>query len=123
LSLNPVGGNVGIGTLNPTSKLEVNGSATNTTAFNAGASSTIDFSNSNLAYTSASPGAFTLSNIKDGGTYTLSVQGTTSGTASFSATGFTFKSTNNAQTIAGKHTLYTFMVIGTTAYFNMSTGF
>jgi hypothetical protein len=116
-------GRVGIGTTAPGSTLEVNGSATNTTAFNAGASSTIDFSNSNLAYTSASPGAFTLSNIKDGGTYTLSVQGTTSGTASFSATGFTFKSTNNAQTIAGKHTLYTFMVIGTTAYFNMSTGF
>ncbi len=123
LNLNPVGGNVGIGSLNPTSKLEVNGSATNTTAFNAAASSAIDFSNSNLAYTSASPGAFTLTNIKDGGTYTLSVQGTTSGTASFSATGFTFKSTNNAQTIAGKHTLYTFMVMGTTVYFTMSTGY
>jgi hypothetical protein len=123
LNLNPVGGNVGVGTLNPTSKLEINGSATNTTAFNAAASSSIDFSNSNLAYTSASPGAFTLTNIKDGGAYTLSVQGTTSGTASFSATGFTFKSTNNAQTIAGKHTLYTFMVMGTTVYFTMSTGF
>ncbi len=116
-------GRVGIGTANPGSRLEVNGSATNTTAFNAAASSAIDFSNSNLAYTSASPGAFTLTNIKDGGTYTLSVQGTTSGTASFSATGFTFKSTNNAQTIAGKHTLYTFMVMGTTVYFTMSTGY
>ena len=116
-------GRVGIGTANPGSRLEVNGSATNTTAFNAAASSSIDFSNSNLAYTSASPGAFTLTNIKDGGTYTLSVQGTTSGTASFTATGFTFKSTNNAQTIAGKHTLYTFMVMGTTVYFTMSTGF
>jgi hypothetical protein len=116
-------GRVGIGTANPGSRLEVNGSATNTTAFNAAASSSIDFSNSNLAYTSASPGAFTLTNIKDGGTYTLSVQGTTSGTASFSATGFTFKSTNNAQTIAGKHTLYTFMVMGTTVYFTMSTGY
>lgn len=116
-------GRVGIGTTNPGSRLEVNGSATNTTAFNAGASSSIDFSNSNLAFTSASPGAFTLSNIKDGGTYTLSVQGATSGTASFTAAGFTFKSMNNAQTIAGKHTLYTFMVMGTTVYFYMSTGF
>lgn len=116
-------GRVGIGTTNPGSRLEVNGSVTNTTAYNAVASSAIDFSNSNLAYTSASPGAFTLTNIKDGGTYTLSVQGSTSGTATFTAAGFTFKSTNNAQTIAGKHTLYTFMVMGTTVYFTMSTGF
>ncbi len=55
--------------------------------------------------------------------HTLSVQGATSGTASFTAAGFTFKSMNNAQTIAGKHTLYTFMVMGTTVYFYMSTGF
>jgi hypothetical protein len=116
-------GRVGIGTANPGSRLEVNGSATNTTAFNAVASSAIDFSNSNLAYTSANPGAFTLTNIKDGGTYTLSVQGTNSGTATFTAAGFTFRSTNNAQTIAGKHTLYTFMVMGTTVYFTMSTGY
>jgi hypothetical protein len=114
---------VGIGTSTPISKLEVNGSATNTSAFNAAASSTIDFSNSNLAYTTVSPGAFTLTNIKDGGTYTLSVQGTTSGTASFSSVGFTFKSMNNAQTIAGKHTLYTFIVMGSTVYFYMSAGF
>jgi hypothetical protein len=116
-------GRVGIGTANPGSRLEINGSVTNTTAFNAAALSAIDFSNSNLAYTSASPGAFTLTNIKDGGTYTLSVQGTNSGTATFTAAGFTFRSTNNAQTIAGKHTLYTFMVMGTTVYFSMSTGY
>ncbi|WMW78347.1 hypothetical protein RF683_02575 [Flavobacterium sp. 20NA77.7] len=122
LTLNPVAGNVGIGTSNPTSKLEVNGAATNTTAFNAAAGTSIDFSKSNLAYTTASAGAFTLTNLKDGGTYTLAVQGATSGTSSFTATGFTFKSPNNSATIASKHTLYTFIVMGTTVYYYMTTG-
>ncbi len=122
LALNPVGGRVGIGTVNPGSVLEINGAATNTNAFNAAAGTTIDFSRSNLAYTTASAGAFTLSNIKDGGTYTLAVQGATSGTASFTASGFTFKSPNNGPTTASKHTLYTFIVMGTTVYYYMTTG-
>jgi len=119
-------GNIGIGDFSataPVSKLEVNGAATNTTAFNAAAGTSIDFSKSNLAYTTASPGAFTLTNLKDGGTYTLAVQGTTVGTAVFTATGFTFKSVNNAATIGGKQTLYTFIVMGTTVYYYMAAGF
>ncbi len=123
LNINPVGGNVGIGTVNPGSTLEVNGSATNTTAYNSGSATAILFNNSNLAYTSASPTAFNLQGIKDGGTYTLAVQGTTAGTASFFASGFTFKSINNGATITGKQTLYTFIVMGTTVYFYMATGF
>ena len=119
-------GNVGIGTSTPTSRLEVNGAATNTTSFNAGAGTTIDFSRSNLAYTTASPGnTFTLSNLKDGGTYTLAVQGKTAGQASFTITGFTasnIKSPNNGLTAEGKETLYTFMVMGTFVYFYMTTG-
>lgn len=114
---------VGIGTTSPTSRFEVNGSATNTTAFNSGSATAILFNNSNLAYTSASPTAFFLQGIKDGGTYTLAVQGTTSGTASFTAVGFTFKSINNGATIGGKETLYTFVVMGTTVYVYMATGF
>ncbi len=130
LNLNPVAGNVGIGTSNPTSRLEVNGAATNTTAFNAAAGTSIDFSRSNLAYTTASAGAFTLTNLKDGGTYTLAVQGTTSGTSSFSGTNpsgttLTIKYVNNGATIVagGKHTLYTFLVMGTNVYVYMATGF
>jgi len=123
LTLNPTGGNIGIGIDNPTSRLEVNGAATNTTAFNAGAGTSIDFSRSNLAYTTASAGAFTLTNMKDGGTYTLAVQGTTSGTASFTASGFTVRNVNNGATTAGRQTLYTFIVMGTTIYVYMTTGF
>lgn len=116
-------GNVGIGASTPTSRLEVNGSATNTTSYNASASTTISFIPSNLAYTTANAQAFTLTGIKDGGTYTLAVQGATSGTSTFSATGFTFKYINNGPTTANKHTLYTLLVIGTNVYVYMATGF
>jgi len=99
---------------------------TNSVAFNAGSGTTIDFSQSNLAYTSASPGPgsplgtlFTLNNMKDGGTYTLAVQGTTSGTARFEALGLSGKSLGNLQTIEGRHTVYTFVVMGSTFYYSM----
>ncbi|MFN6387503.1 MAG: beta strand repeat-containing protein, partial [Bacteroidota bacterium] len=96
---------------------------TNLVAFNASNGTTINFANSNLAYTSANPGnTFTLQNMKDGGTYTLAVQGTTSGTAAFSATGFTAANTislGNYATTAGKHTLYTFVVMGSVVYYSM----
>jgi hypothetical protein len=117
------GTNVGIGTIAPTSKLEVNGAATNATALNSVASTTIDFSKSNLAYTTASAGAFILTNIKDGGTFTLAVQGASSGISIFTCTGFTFKYVNNGITSHNKHTLYTFLVMGTTVYVYMATGF
>lgn len=117
------GTNIGIGTVSPASKLDVNGSVTNTTAHDASATTTIDFSQSNLAFTTASAGAFTLTNIKTGGTYTLAVQGATAGTSVFSATGFTFKYVNNGVTTANKHSLYTFLVMGTTVYVYLATGF
>ena len=104
--------------------LEVNGAATNKTAYNAGSGTTIDFSKSNLAYTTANAGnTFTLQNMKDGGTYTLAVQGATSGTAAFTATDITVKIVNTQATVAGKHTLYTIIVMGTTAYVYVASGF
>lgn len=115
-------GNIGIGTAAPASRLEINGAATNTFAYNAGSSTTIDFSRSNLAFTSASAGNFTLQNIKDGGTYTLSVRGGTSGTSAFTATGFTFKYINNNATIANTETLYTFVTISSTVYVYCARG-
>jgi hypothetical protein len=128
LVLNGRGGKVSVGSSTATTALEVNGAATNATAYNAGSATAIIFSNSNLAYTSASPGAFNLQGMKDGGTYTLAVQGTTSGTSSFSglnpaSTAFVFKSINNAATVAGKQTIYTFIVMGTTVYYYMASGF
>jgi hypothetical protein len=104
--------------------LEVNGASTNKMAYNASSGTSIDFAKSNLAYTTASATAFTLSGMKDGGTYTLAVQGGASGTSSFTAGSgsFTFKPYVNALTTANTHTLYTFIVMGSTIYYSMVTG-
>jgi hypothetical protein len=103
--------------------LQIDGAASNKTAFDAGGGTTIDFSKSNLAYTSATTSnTFTLTGIKDGGSYTLAVQGSSSGMAVFSAGGFSFKTKNNGVTTGGTDTLYTFIVMGTTVYFSMVTG-
>jgi len=121
-------GNVGIGTTSPKSKLEIDGAATNKQAASMGTATAITFNGSNLAYTTASAGAFNLQYMKDGGTYTLAVQGATSGTSTFSGlnpnnTAFTFKYVNNGTTVPNTHTLYTFIVMGTFVYVYMATGF
>lgn len=115
-------GNVGVGIKTPVSKLEVNGAATNQVAFDAGSSSTIDFTKSNLAYTSASATSFTLNGLKDGGAYTLILTSTSNtGTASFSASGFTFKYMSTSAMTSGKEHIYSFIVAGTKVYVSMNT--
>ena len=114
--------NVGIGITAPTSKLEVNGAATNTVALNAAAATTIDFALSNLAYTSATANTITLSNLKDGGAYSLVFTSTAVNTAvTFSATGFTFKYMGTGVRTTGKAHIYSFIVAGTVVYVSMST--
>ena len=116
------GGNVGIGITNPASKLEVNGAATNTLAFNAGSLSTIDFSQSNLALSSAIGTTYTLSNLKNGGAYSLVLTGTTNtGNAVFTGTGFTFKYMGTSAMTAGKTHIYSFIVAGNNVYVSMAT--
>jgi hypothetical protein len=115
-------GNVGVGIKNPASKLEVNGAATNIVAFNAGSNSSIDFTKSNLAYTTATGTSFTLSGLKDGGAYTLILTSTTNtGTASFSASGFTIKNMSTSAMTSGKEHIYSFIVAGTKVYVSMNT--
>jgi len=104
------------------SKLEVDGASTNTQSYSTNGRS-IDFTKSNLASTTASAGAFTITGLKDGGTYSLAVKGTNIGMASFSQSGIAFHLVNNEATTAGKHTLYTFVVIGSDAYVWMTKGF
>jgi hypothetical protein len=130
-------GSTTVGTLNATS-ITVSGNITSTTlaAANftkavAGApaasssTSTIDFTTSNLAYStvsSANP-AFVLNGLKNGGTYTLAWQNTLNrggSTASFSSPDFTtFKSLGNYPVVSGKDAIYTFVVIGATVYYSM----
>ena len=116
------GANVGIGTSTPSSKLVVDGAARNLAAISNG-TATIDFNTGNLQYTTANCGAFNLHNLKDGGSYTFAVQGATSATCSFNAysdagvTGLTMHlPTDHAATTVSKHTIYTFVVLGTHAY-------
>jgi hypothetical protein len=99
-------------------------SATNTTAYNADALSTIDFSQSNLAYTSAGGAnpSYTLSSIKDGGAYTLVLTRTTnSGLPTFSASGFTFKYMGTTTLTSTKAHIYSFIAVGSVIYVSMAT--
>lgn len=115
-------GKVGINTTTPASILEVKGSATNTVAFNAGSSSSISFETSNLAFTSATSNTITLTNIKDGGAYTLAFTATTvSDSVTFTASGFTFKYMGTGDRTNGKTHIYNFIVAGTTVYVSMAT--
>lgn len=93
------------------------------------ASSTIDFSAGNLQYTSQNCTVFSLHNMKDGGSYTFAVKGATSATCSFFAysdagsTGLTIHMPpDHAATTASKHTMYTFLVLGTDVYVSWMPG-
>ena len=115
-------GNVGVGTTAPTSKLEVNGAATNTVAFNAAAATSIDFSASNIAISSATTTAITLNNLKNGGAYTLIFTSTAAtGTVAFSASGFTFVYVGTEARTSGKKHIYSLIVAGTEVYVTMGT--
>lgn len=115
-------GNVGIGTENPRSALDVNGTIVSKPAANPGGT-TIDFSSGNLKYTTNDCGAFQFNNLKDGGSYSFAVQGTNVALCSFTAfsdagtTALTVHMPpNHSSTTAGKHTLYSMMVMGTHVY-------
>ena len=115
-------GNMGVGNSTPTSKLEVDGAATNATSLNAGNSSTINFGLSNLAYSSANAATYTLSNLKDGGAYSLILTSlTNTGSATFSSIGFTFKYMSTIPRTNGKTHIYSFIVAGNVVYVSMAT--
>jgi hypothetical protein len=92
----------------------------------------VDYSRGNLQYTSRYCGqsTFRLNNMKDGGTYMLSVQGATSGTCVFAAysdvgtTALTMHlPPDHGATTASTHTIYTFVVMGTHVYAAWVTGY
>jgi hypothetical protein len=116
-------GNVGIGTAAPNVKLDVAGAIVSRGS-DAGAGTSIDFSASNVAYTTAACGSFTLSNMQDGGTYSLIVKGSGTGPASFTHTGLTVKAPpSGLACTSGKHTVFSFIRAGTDVYVTMITGY
>lgn len=122
-------GYVGINTTSPRSSLDINGTILMKPAIS-NATSTVDFTAGNIQYTNSNCGAFNLHSMKDGGTYTFVVKGTTSATCSFNAysdagiTALTFHMPpDHGATTATKHTFYTFMVVGTDVYASWITGY
>ena len=92
--------------------------------------STIDFATGNLQYTASNCGAFNLWNMKDGASYTFGVKGTTSATCSFTAYSGSGSGsltmhlpTDHGATTASKHTIYTFIVLGSDVYASWIPGY
>lgn len=98
------------------------GAVVNAPQANAGTS--IDWSEGNVQYTSASCGAFTFTNMQDGGVYSLTVKGTTAGTCSFSQSGLTFRlPPNHGMVSTGTMTFYTFTRSGSDVMVNWMPGY
>ncbi|MBX3022816.1 MAG: hypothetical protein KF799_14170, partial [Bdellovibrionales bacterium] len=115
-------GQVGIGTSNPRAALDVNGTIVGKSAVS-NATTTIDFSTGNTQYTALQCQTFALWHMQDGASYTLAIQNGTSATCVFNAYsaggtgGLTFHyPPDHAATTSTKHTIYTFIVIGSHVY-------
>jgi hypothetical protein len=120
------GGNVGIGTTSPTASLDVKGTIKSTVVSVASPGvSGFDWSKGNIQYTSAScTGAtWNFTNVSEGTTYTLVVQGNShTGTCAFSE-GSTFKfNPANAAPSAASDVIYSFMKVGSTIYVSWIDG-
>jgi hypothetical protein len=124
-----IAGNVGIGNAAPRAKLDVDGAIISKASVLNGTSD-IDFSTGNIQYTNASCGAFNLNNLKDGGTYTLVIKGTTSATCVFTpysgnlSGGLTPKyPPGHGATTDTKMTIYSFMVVGSDVFIAWVPGY
>ncbi len=131
-------GNVGIGTTTPLQKLEVVGNLKTTgqvftNSFSV-SSNAIDWDTGNAGTTSDDCAtAVSMSNLRDGGTYTLVVTGTGTTQCNFSTSvpitgagidtvAYRFRPLNGPR-YGVTHSLYTFTRVGTVVYVSWSSGF
>ena len=122
--------NVGIGTSNPEAKIDYVGQIRGQTFTAPADTRTIDFDNGNQQSTiqsgaGSSPIEITLAKLLDGGVYSIALQNTQGATYTFSGsqvTNWKFLP-ENAQTVPGKDSIYTFMRFGGTVYVTWMTGF
>lgn len=119
-------GNVGIGTTNPTAKLEVAGTIVSQPQSPAG--STLDLAAGNTHIVSIAGGStVTLQNMKDGGQYTILMQDTTARTYTFSGCTTSYFKPANASTTNGTQSVYGIITIKNGAnwlcYITWASGF
>jgi hypothetical protein len=118
---------IGLGLEEPTSVLEVKGTM-RARPFDNGVSTSFNWDRSNVIYSSyaptASPQSLTFTNLKDGGSYTLVLTNATAVQFNFAQTGLTFRYLPaNGLTVAGKHTIYNMLRVGSIVYVNWASGF
>jgi hypothetical protein len=126
-------GDVGIGTLSPASKLQVNGTISNVVSTTATyvCGNSLDFSTGNLQRLSSAaaiPGGacpVPLTNLVAGSSYTLIVTGpATTNAVRFDFANYSFKYLPaNGFTTPGADTIYTFLYDGVNVYVNWSGGY
>lgn len=125
--INYAGGNIGIGTATPASKLDVQGTiSSKLTLVTAPGTAGIDWSAGNIQYTSVSctGSTWNVSNIVQGTTYTFVVQGNAhSGSCAFSDGSSTFKyQPTNATPSATKDVVYSMTKVGSVVYVSWIDG-
>jgi hypothetical protein len=120
-------GNVGIGTIGPSAKLDVTGQSRSTNSAGAtqtNASAAIDWNNGNVQTMSVDCASTAFTNMLDSATYVLAVSETGTSTCVFAQAGLTFYySPANAGRYSAQRTVYTFQRIGTDVYVSWVRGF
>ena len=115
-----IGGNVGINSTSPLAKLQVNGTVASTVV--SSSSLTVDFTQGNFFTDSVAAGTLVLNNMVDGTTYTLILTNSAGGTYTLSSTTVStwrcspLCASNQVTVSSGNHSILSITKVGTTAY-------